>query len=102
MSLYGQVMNDTINPIKALHNSSSLIGFGLTPEGQEGNEIMNDLLLDQAWDNTYQHGDLLPQMGQSSLCAAALFQRAFILLRTFSALLCTTTQILHLMLYQNQ
>lgn len=69
MSLYGQIMNDAINPIKAFHNSSSLISFGLTPEGQEGNEIMNDLLLDQAWDNTYQHGDLLPQMGQSSLYA---------------------------------
>ena len=25
---------------------------------------MNDLLLDQAWDTTYQHGDLLPQIGQ--------------------------------------
>ncbi|KAL6251089.1 hypothetical protein RBB50_001297 [Rhinocladiella similis] len=47
--LYGQVMNITINPIEALANSSSLVGFGLTMEGQEGNEIVYDLLLDQAW-----------------------------------------------------
>lgn len=39
----------TINPIEALANSSSLVGFGLTMEGQEGNEIVYDLLLDQAW-----------------------------------------------------
>jgi alpha-N-acetylglucosaminidase len=49
LGLYGQIMNVTINPIEALANSSSLIGFGLTMEGQEGNEIMYDLLLDQAW-----------------------------------------------------
>jgi alpha-N-acetylglucosaminidase len=49
MGLYGQIMNVTINPIEALANSSSLVGFGLTMEGQEGNEIMYDLLLDQAW-----------------------------------------------------
>lgn len=41
--LYGQAMNVTINPIEALANSSSLVGFGLTMEGQEGNEIMYDL-----------------------------------------------------------
>lgn len=45
MGLYGQVMNVTINPIEALHNSSSLIRFCLTPESQEGNEFMHDLLL---------------------------------------------------------
>ncbi|KAH7419778.1 putative alpha-N-acetylglucosaminidase [Cadophora sp. MPI-SDFR-AT-0126] len=49
MGLYGQVENVTINPIEALASSSSLIGFGLTMEAQEGNEIMYDLLLDQAW-----------------------------------------------------
>ncbi|KZM21014.1 Alpha-N-acetylglucosaminidase [Ascochyta rabiei] len=49
MGLYGPIDNVTINPIQALHNSSSLVGFGLTPEGQEGNEIMHSLLLDQAW-----------------------------------------------------
>ena len=49
--LYGQIMNLTINPLEALQNSSSLVGFGLTMEGQEGNEIVYDLLLDQAWSN---------------------------------------------------
>lgn len=49
MGLYGQIDNVTINPVEALQNSSSLVGFGLTPEGQEGNEIMYKLLLDQAW-----------------------------------------------------
>lgn len=49
MGLYGQVENVTVNPIEALRNSSSLVGYGLTPEGQEGNEIVYSLLLDQAW-----------------------------------------------------
>lgn len=52
MGLYGQIMNVTLNPVQALHNSSSLVGFGLSMEGQEGNEIMYDLLLDQAWSST--------------------------------------------------
>ncbi|KAL3418249.1 hypothetical protein PVAG01_09965 [Phlyctema vagabunda] len=52
MGLYGQVMNVTINPILALAESSSLVGFGLTMEGQEGNEIMYDLLLDQSWSSS--------------------------------------------------
>jgi alpha-N-acetylglucosaminidase len=47
--LYGQIENITINPIEALASSSNLVGFGLTMEGQEGNEIVYDLLLDQAW-----------------------------------------------------
>ncbi|KAF1926365.1 glycoside hydrolase family 89 protein [Didymella exigua CBS 183.55] len=46
---YRQIDNATINPIKALANSTSLVGFGLTPEGQEGNEVMYTLLLDQLW-----------------------------------------------------
>ncbi|KIW99859.1 uncharacterized protein Z518_10787 [Rhinocladiella mackenziei CBS 650.93] len=50
--LYGQVMNVTINPIEAIANSSSLVGFGSTMEGQEGNEIMYDLLLSQAWSSS--------------------------------------------------
>ncbi|KAL7802663.1 glycoside hydrolase family 89 protein [Trichoderma afarasin] len=49
MGLYGQIENVTINSMDAVRNSSSLVGFGLTMEGQEGNEIMYDLLLDQAW-----------------------------------------------------
>lgn len=47
--LYGQIENVTINSVEAFASSSSLVGFGLTPEGQEGNEIVYDLLLDQAW-----------------------------------------------------
>ncbi|KAK7523799.1 putative alpha-N-acetylglucosaminidase [Phyllosticta citriasiana] len=52
IGLYGQVENITINPVEALANSSTLVGFGLTMEGQEGNEIIYDLLLDQAWSST--------------------------------------------------
>ncbi|KAK8198699.1 hypothetical protein M8818_006566 [Zalaria obscura] len=52
MGLYGQILNVTNNPIEALANSSSLVGFGLAMEGEEGNEIMYDLLLDQAWSST--------------------------------------------------
>ncbi|EMC95408.1 glycoside hydrolase family 89 protein [Baudoinia panamericana UAMH 10762] len=53
MGLYGQVENVTINPIQALNNASStMVGMGLTMEGQEGNEIMYDILLDQAWSST--------------------------------------------------
>lgn len=52
MGLYGQIMNITVDPVEALANSSSLVGFGLTMEGQEGNEIVYDLLLDQAWSET--------------------------------------------------
>lgn len=51
LGLSGQILNITLNPIQALSNSSSLVGFGLTMEGQEGNEIIYDLLLDQAWSN---------------------------------------------------
>ncbi|KAF2967071.1 hypothetical protein GQX73_g6497 [Xylaria multiplex] len=47
--LYGQIMNVTVNSIEALDSSDNLVGFGLTPEGLEGNEIMYNLLLDQAW-----------------------------------------------------
>ncbi|OGM44269.1 alpha-N-acetylglucosaminidase [Aspergillus bombycis] len=49
MGLYGQIMNITADPIQALNQSHSLVGFGLTMEGQEGNEVVYDLLLDQAW-----------------------------------------------------
>ncbi|KAI1812548.1 glycoside hydrolase family 89 protein [Poronia punctata] len=50
--LYGQIMNITVNAIEAVEASETLVGFGLTPEGLEGNEIMYDLLLDQAWSKT--------------------------------------------------
>ncbi|GME48502.1 Alpha-N-acetylglucosaminidase [Neofusicoccum parvum] len=49
MALHGQVKNVTVNPVEALANSSSLVGYGLTMEGQEGNEIIYSLLLSQAW-----------------------------------------------------
>jgi alpha-N-acetylglucosaminidase len=52
MGLYGQIDNVTINPIEALANSTTMVGMGLTPEGQEGNEIMYTLLLEQAWSST--------------------------------------------------
>ncbi|KAK7227558.1 hypothetical protein V2G26_015561 [Clonostachys chloroleuca] len=53
MGLYGQIMNITINPVQALHaDSSTMVGLGLSMEGQEGNEIVYDLLLDQAWSTT--------------------------------------------------
>ncbi|KAK5175005.1 uncharacterized protein LTR77_000141 [Saxophila tyrrhenica] len=53
MGLYGQVENVTINPIEALSNrTSTMIGMGLTMEGQEGNQIIYDILLDQAWSQT--------------------------------------------------
>ena len=53
MGLYGQVENVTINPIEALANATStMVGMGLTMEGQEGNEIIYDILLDQAWSST--------------------------------------------------
>ena len=50
MGIYGQVENVTYNPIQALNNkTSTMVGMGLTMEGQEGNEVMYDILLDQAW-----------------------------------------------------
>lgn len=76
MGLYGQIDNVTINPIEALANSSSLVGFGLTPEGQEGNEIMYSLLLDQAWQPTpidtkeYFHDWVTTRYSYSSNCSS--------------------------------
>ncbi len=53
MGMYGRVDNVTQNPIEALDNSTStMIGVGLTMEGQEGNQIIYDILLDQAWSKT--------------------------------------------------
>jgi alpha-N-acetylglucosaminidase len=53
MGLGGQIMNLTINPVEAASSSSSLVGFGLTMEGQEQeNQVVYDLLLDQAWSAT--------------------------------------------------
>ena len=52
MGLFGQIENVTVSFIEALQDSDSLVGVGLTPEGYEGNEVMYDLLLDQAWSST--------------------------------------------------
>lgn len=49
MGLYGQIENVTKNSVEAVQASKSIAGFGLTMEGQEGNEVMYDLMLDQAW-----------------------------------------------------
>lgn len=48
--LYGKITNVTQNSVQALKDSGSLVGYGLTPEGYEGNEITYDLMLDQAWE----------------------------------------------------
>lgn len=52
MGMYGQIENLTYNSVQALEASDSLSGFGLSLEGQEGNEVVYDLLLDQAWSET--------------------------------------------------
>lgn len=49
MGLYGQIENVTRSSTQALAASSNIAGFGLSLEGQEGNEVVYDLLLDQAW-----------------------------------------------------
>ncbi len=52
MGLYGQIMNITQDATNARLQSSSMVGYGLSMEGQEGNEIVYDLMLDQAWSST--------------------------------------------------
>lgn len=49
MGFMGRVLNVTQNATQALEESDSLVGYGNTMEGQEGNEVIYDLLLDQAW-----------------------------------------------------
>ncbi|KAH9919962.1 alpha-N-acetylglucosaminidase [Epithele typhae] len=50
MGLEGNLSALTTGPIAALaSNGSSMAGIGLTMEGQEGNELVYDILLDQAW-----------------------------------------------------
>ncbi|KAH8696754.1 putative alpha-N-acetylglucosaminidase [Talaromyces proteolyticus] len=50
--IYGQIENITQNSMQALASSPSMVGLGLTMEGQEGNEVVYDLLLHQAWSET--------------------------------------------------
>ena len=52
MSFYGQITTITVDPIESLAQSPSLVGLGLSMEAQQGNEIVHDLLLDQAWSET--------------------------------------------------
>ncbi|KAI0711286.1 alpha-N-acetylglucosaminidase [Earliella scabrosa] len=50
MGLEGNLEELTTGPLTALNSpGSSMQGIGLTMEGQEGNELVYDLLLDQAW-----------------------------------------------------
>ncbi|KAE8153335.1 tim-barrel domain-containing protein [Aspergillus avenaceus] len=49
VGLYGQIENVTFGSTQAVRESRSLVGLGLTMEGMEGNEVMYDLLLAQAW-----------------------------------------------------
>ena len=53
MGLEGNFVNVTVAPLNALASTgNSMVGMGLTPEGLEGNEIVYDVLLDQAWSST--------------------------------------------------
>ncbi|KAG2121605.1 glycoside hydrolase family 89 protein [Suillus clintonianus] len=53
MGFEGNFVNVTAEPLRALTSpGSSMVGMGLTPEGLEGNEIIYDVLLDQAWSPT--------------------------------------------------
>lgn len=53
MGFEGNLANLTTAPLRALNApGSSMKGLGLTMEGQEGNEIVYDLLLDQAWSSS--------------------------------------------------
>jgi alpha-N-acetylglucosaminidase len=53
MGFEGNFVNVTAEPLRALASpGSSMVGMGLTPEGMEGNEIIYDVLLDQAWSPT--------------------------------------------------
>ncbi|KAH7886790.1 glycoside hydrolase family 89 protein [Phlebopus sp. FC_14] len=52
MGFEGNFVNITAEPLRALSSSSSMVGLGLTPEGLEGNEIVYDVLLDQAWSSS--------------------------------------------------
>ena len=53
MGMEGNLDELTNGPITALHGpNSSMKGVGLTMEGQEGNEIVYDILLDQAWSSS--------------------------------------------------
>lgn len=53
MGFEGNLQVVTQGPIAALNSpGSTMKGLGLTMEGQEGNELVYDILLDQAWSST--------------------------------------------------
>ncbi|KAH9926415.1 alpha-N-acetylglucosaminidase [Fomitopsis serialis] len=52
MGMEGNLPVLVSDPISALAASPNMKGIGLTMEGQEGNEIVYDILLDQAWSST--------------------------------------------------
>lgn len=52
MGLYGNMHNETVVPVETHSESDSMVGMGVTMEGQEGNEITYALVLDQAWSKT--------------------------------------------------
>ncbi|EIW77482.1 glycoside hydrolase family 89 protein [Coniophora puteana RWD-64-598 SS2] len=53
MGFEGNFANVTEAPLAALASPNvSMVGVGLTPEGMEGNEIIYDVLLDQAWSSS--------------------------------------------------
>ncbi|ESZ94395.1 hypothetical protein SBOR_5188 [Sclerotinia borealis F-4128] len=49
LGLYGQIDNITNSSIDAFRESEKMVGMGNTMEGQGGNGLMYELLLDQAW-----------------------------------------------------
>ena len=52
MGFEGDFVNITEAPLSALAAAKNMVGMGLAPEGLEGNEIVYDVLLDQAWSPT--------------------------------------------------
>ncbi|TCD70100.1 hypothetical protein EIP91_004829 [Steccherinum ochraceum] len=53
MGFEGNLEELTQAPLAALNSpNSTMTGMGLTMEGQEGNELVYDILLDQAWSST--------------------------------------------------
>ncbi|TFY63212.1 hypothetical protein EVJ58_g3385 [Rhodofomes roseus] len=52
MGMEGNMPVLVSDPLSALASSPNMKGIGLTMEGQEGNEIVYDILLDQAWSST--------------------------------------------------
>ncbi|KAF7887814.1 uncharacterized protein EAF01_010968 [Botrytis porri] len=49
--MYGQIHNITNSSIEAFRKSDKMVGMGNTMEGQDGNGLMYELLLDQAWNS---------------------------------------------------